>query len=430
MEKIKEPLKRLIFWIYLKIFEEEPGPVVLNFIKNLGYVGIGFTLAKILSLFFQIGTGRILGSHEYGKFVLVVSISSFLYVPMLIGVGSAIVKYLAEQKDEGEKKKILSTGLFLILISTLLFSFIFYSLSNQIASISSVSQKYIFAAILMAIFVVPFIMSKRIAQGFFEMKQISAIEITWAIVSVITLAILLRYVNDARTPITALIIGYGISSLIILPRLKKHFGLTFSKKWAKILLSYGSYASLGAVSSVGIGNIDKIFINKFLGIGEVGLYQAYFFSTLGVAGFLTAIFNTVFFPEASRGDKKVILEKIKKIVRFFPLLFPILLLCSFIILTLYGEEYEFILPLIVVFVLASLITAVYSIYGTYIASFGVRGIKVCLYSILAASAVNTLLNFVLIPRIQLYGPPISMIAGYLIGMAVLLVLTKEELITS
>ncbi len=426
MEKVKEPIKRLIFWIYPKIFGEEPGPVVLNFIKNLGYVGIGFTFAKLFSLFFQIGTGRTLGSHEYGKFVLVFSISSFLYIPMLIGISAALVKYLAEENNEEEKRNILSTGILLILISTVLFSFIFYMFSNKIALISSVSQRYIFAAILMAIFNVLFILSKKVTQGLFEMKKVSVIEVTWAIVSIITLAILLTSITDARAPITALVVGYGISSLIVLPNLKKHFRLTFNKKWVKILLSYGSYTILAGVSSVIVGNIDRIFINKFLGITEVGLYQAYFFSTLGISGFLTTIFNTVFFPEASRGDKKVILEKIKKILRLFPLLFPIVLLGSFIILILYGEEYEFILPLIAVFASASLMASAYSIYTTYIASFGVHGVRIYLYSILAASMVNASLNFVLIPRIHLYGGPTSMIAGYLTGIALTLILTKKK----
>jgi len=427
IDKTKSIIFWVIQWIYPKIFKEEPSEMVLQFIKNLGYVTVGFTAAKFFSLFFQIYVGRTVGAVDYGKFVLVNSIAMFLYLPMLLGIGTALTKYLAEQKNEEEKSKIISTGFTLILISIIISTIIFFMLSPQIALISSVSQKYIYGAILIAIFYASLVFSQKMEQGLYKMKMVSAIELAWCITSVIVILSVFFFMKDARAPVIALIIGYAVASFLVLPDLRRYFVLKFDRRWAKTLTTFGFYSILAGTASVILHNIDRIFINKYLSVADVGLYHAYSFSTIYVAGFLVTMFVTVFFPEASRSDKVVIWDKIKKLIIFVPLLAPVFLVGSWLILKLYGAEYEFILPLISLFILAMLIITIYSIFNWYVVSFGINGAKIVSFSIIVASIANFILNYELIPVYGLYGAISSTIVSYVLSLFILLSLAKGEM---
>ena len=116
----------IIIWLYTKVFRKEAGPVTRNFMRNVVYVFIGLFVAKLLSLFFQIYVGRSIGAAEYGKYSFVFSVSQFLWVPMLMGVGMATVKYLSSERDDRERKKIVSTGTSIVIMFSLLFSAVFY----------------------------------------------------------------------------------------------------------------------------------------------------------------------------------------------------------------------------------------------------------------------------------------------------------------
>lgn len=427
IDKTKSIIFWVIQWIYPKIFKEEPSEMVLQFIKNLGYVTVGFTAAKFFSFFFQVYVGRTLGTVEYGKFVLVYSVAMFLYLPMLLGIDTALTKYLAEQKNEEEKSKIISTGFTLILISVIISSIIFFTLSPWIALISSVSQKYVYGAVLIAIFYSSLVFSQKIEQGLYKMKVVSAIELAWCITSVIVILSVLFFMKDARAPVIALIIGYAVASFLVLPDLRRYLVLKFDRRWAKTLTTFGSYAILAGAASVILHNIDRIFINKYLSVADVGLYHAYSFSTIYVAGFFMTMFVTVFFPEASRSDKVVIWDKIKKLIIFVPLLAPVFLVVSWIILKLYGAEYEFILPLISLFVLTTLITTIYSTIDWYVVSFGINGVKVASFSIIFASIANLILNYELIPLFGLYGAIGSTIGSYVLALPIILLWVRGKI---
>ncbi|WP_286681164.1 lipopolysaccharide biosynthesis protein, partial [Methanoculleus sp. DTU007] len=85
--------------IYRAIFHEEISTEVEKFIKNLSYVGIGTIVASVFSFSFNILAGRWLGPSEYGTFTLIQSVAMFLYIPMLLGFHTAMVKYNAEKVD-------------------------------------------------------------------------------------------------------------------------------------------------------------------------------------------------------------------------------------------------------------------------------------------------------------------------------------------
>lgn len=393
---MKDAAVKIIFWFYSFVFRKEPGSFARAFIMNMIYVSIGLSLSKLLSLIFQVYAGRAIGISEYGKYTLISSLSSILYVPMMIGLGTAFVKYLSEQEDAGEKKRIVSTALVMMLPSILAFSVLFYVFSDQIAVIFSVKPLYVQAGVLLAAFYSMSTVSQKTLQGLNEMKKLSTLNI---ITSVLWLAVLLLLAQEspvASSAIIALMAGYIAGFSYSLIKIRGLLAPVFDMKWAKIMLSYASI-SIIATFAVSVGdNISKIFINMYLTVADIGLYQAYNFSTVGLVGFFSAIVVTVFFPASSRSKNKAeMFRNIAKILKFVPFLFMLSMVGSYVVLLLYGSEYAFSAAMAAMFTLYAVTVFIYYMYDWFAASCGMPGIKIVTASMLVVSALSVVFSYVL-----------------------------------
>lgn len=415
-EKIKKIFWVIIFFFYTLVFRKKPGPIAMNFIKGLGFVFSGLVLSKIFSLIFQIMSGRLLGRIEYGKFALISSLSNILWIFMYLAIGTAMVKYLASARNEKEKIEIMSTAIIMTLALTIISSFIFYLVSAPLALALSISLPYIFASIIMSIGLNIWVFAQKVCQGLNRMKKIGALNAVWSLSVLILSLVLYLYTRTAIVPIASTVIGYIIPSIFIIPDIRRYFRPRFSRKWSKTLIKYGLVGALGTISFSSIGIINKIFLNVFLSMGDVGMYQAYYYSTLIVATLFVTGFVMVFFPMSSVYKKKdVIFSRMNKLLKFLPVFYVLLFAISSVILVLYGSEYTFIPSLLILFVLGGMTTIVHSLYAWFAASFGIRGIKISSISIGIICLINIVTALLLIPQYGLYGAILSIIISYIIG---------------
>lgn len=416
LEKIKRAFWVIVFFTYALILGRKPGPVAVNFIKSLGFVFSGLALSKIFSLSFQIMSGRLLGRVEYGKFALAYSISSILWVFMYLAISTAMVKYLTSAKTDKEKTEILSTGMILTVIATAVFAVLFSIISLPLAALFSVSVPYILAAIVIAVCFNIWTFAQKVCQGLNMMKKLGAINVIWGFSTLVVAAILYLYTRTAIIPIIALIAGYLVSAAFMMPDIRRYLRPGLNRKWSRIMVKYAEIGILGVLSFSVIGAINKIFLNIFLSVGDVGLYQAYQFSTLTLASFFVTGFIMVFFPESSMYKKKrVIFSKVNRFLKFSPVLYVLLFIASMFILMLYGSDYTFMLPLLLLFVFAGVITSAQTLYTCLSASTGIRGAKVSTITVGITCAINIVASLLLIPPYGLYGAVFSIIISYIIG---------------
>lgn len=429
---MKNFILKITFNIYKIIFHEEISPSVLLFLKNLKHITIGYGIAAVGILVFQILGGRILGPEEYGKYALVDSIAMFLHISMLLGISTAAVKYNAEKEDFKRQKKIISTSyliiLFLSLVSVLFFS-IFLS---QFSRIFTVSKTIFSLAIIFALFYSLYFLAINSLKGLHEMKKLSVFRIGYALFVLIVFGffILAKYTFFSAV-VLSISFAYFIIFLLITINIRKYLSFYFDKFWAKKFLRYGIYATIGGLSFAFLLSFSKLLVNKFLTTIDVGIYNAYFFSSIGIVIFISGIFTTVFFPTASRYARK---EPIfKKIKQFSPYLFfggtPILFVIEWIILNFYGNEYSINYILMFLFVITSILIIIYQLYNWLFLSEGVLGVKLVTVTTVTMALTNTTLSLYLIPTLGLYGAIISIGISYFIGI-IFLSLLKEKLYKS
>ncbi len=410
--------------VYKKIFAEEMTANIEIFFKNLGYVALGFGIAKVLTVIFNILAGRVLGPEEYGKFTLVISVASFLTIPMFMGISTAMVKYNAEGEDFKRRSAIISTAYLMVFLFSLVSIFFYLIFKPRLLRLFSISDSIFYLILLFTIIYALSSIITRTLQGLHEMKKRSMLEIIFGVglLGVFTLFI---FMKDSRTFIAAVFaicIAYVLVIIIGMASIYKYFSFQFSRYWAGKLIRYGFYSLLAAVSFIFLTNVDKVMINKYLATGDLGIYRAYHASSLGIVSSFMVMFTTVFFPTASKSKAKW--NIFKRINRFIPYLvifgLPILVGGEFIALKLYGKNYPINLALLILFGLGAITVSLYGVYAWLIVSAGKTGAKIGMMALVIAASFNIIMNRALIPLIGITGAILATIFSYLIAVSFLL----------
>jgi len=216
--------------------------------------------------------------------------------------------------------------------------------------------------------------------------------------------------------------AYLVVFFIALVMLRKYIKFNFDYFWLKKLILYGVYATIAAISSALLFNFSKIIINKFLSVTDVGIYSAYFFSSVGMATILLSSFNVVFFSTASKYQGKYnIFKKINKIIPFFMFVGTIIFyILALIILKFYGKKYEINYFLAFEFVVASILVTCYGLYDWLFAS-DEFGIKFGSFVNVLLAIINVFALYYLVPFLGLQGCAISLVITYTVGILIYMI---------
>ena len=215
--------------------------------------------------------------------------------------------------------------------------------------------------------------------------------------------------------------GYAIMGIIALIMIRKYVRFKFDKTWASRLMRYSNYTFLAGFSSVFYHNIDKILINKYMNVADVGLYVVYNYSFTFVIAFSLGIFEIVFFPFFSKyPDKQILLNKINKIVPLVIVFgYPIFVCMGFLILKLYGPNYPFELILALLFGFVGIGIFLDKVYGLLLSSIGIKGRRIVSIAAIILAFSNIFLNIILIPIIGLQGAIIATIISFFISFIIM-----------
>lgn len=414
---------KIITFGYERIFHEKMSDEVKKFVKNLSYVGLGTIIATIFSFTFNILAGRILGPSGYGEFTLVQSVAMFLYIPMLLGFNTAMVKYNAEKEGYDRQRTIISTTYILVFIFTIVSIFLYSLFSSQISNLFSVSGEIFYLSVVFAVLFVFYTLTTSTLRGLHEMKKYAIFQPVYSIIllSVFLIFIFLDFISF-KAMVFSMYLAYGVTGGIILAFIRKYLRFEFDRSWADRLARYSSYAIIGGVSSAFYLNIDKILINRYMTIADVGVYRAYSYSFITLIMLFIGVFVTVFFPVASKYEnKELMFKRINKIMPYIIILgLPLMIGSGFVILKLYGGEYSFDLKLALLFGVAGICICIDSVYGWLMNAVGTQGVKITSFAAIILALANIFLNMWLIPLIGIEGAIIATIVSYIFSISIVL----------
>lgn len=416
-EKIKIP--GILGGIYKRIFGENITLNVKKFFQNLAYIVLGYGVAAVFIFIFQILVGRILGPQEYGKYTLIDSMAAFLSIFMTLGVSTAAIKYNAEREDYLRQQKIISSSYLATLSIVSIFALSFLIFSGLISEAFSISPAVFITAVIFSAFYSLYLLAVDSLSGLHQMKSVSLFR---ALYGFLLLALLTVFLLKSRISFltVSLIISfvYFLIFVLITANIRKYISFKIiDKNLLRNLLEYGLYAVSGSFLLVFLPSLSKIMVYKFLTLFDVGIYSAYYLSSLSVVILLNTMFITVFFPTASKySQKSSIIKKVNKVT---PILFltctPVLFFIQFIVLKLFGRQYPTDYWLMLLFAISGVLFFVYSLYAWLFYSKGVMQARKIVILTVIIFIINILLSTYLIPLLLLRGAVLSLILTYLFG---------------
>lgn len=425
--RFKKWVSRLLSARYETLFKRKAGREVRQLAMGVSFAGTGILLAALLTFIFSILGARVLGPENFGNLSLITAMGAILGVPMVLSV-VPMIKYAAGERNQSVQARIIATSYIEVLLFTAASVSFFLLFAPQLSRAFAVPNTIFIFSVSYAVFATFFSLATGSLRIFFRMR---AYAIFVAAQSTILLAIFITFISLSLTSWQSAAyswyISYAIISLLMIIYLRDAIKLHFDKSWAKTIANYALHAAPGGVATASLG-VDRVLINAFTTMSSVGIYNAYFAPSITIAIVFWGIFNSAFFPYASRSrDRYTILLTINKAAPYFAIAFvPLFLFLQWIAFIFYGHQYPFSWTISLLFAIAATAAFFYQCYSWLVASEGVNGAKANTFSSIIALSVLIALDVVLIPLVGISGAAIALFVAYL--AAVLYLISKRSIL--
>ena len=233
----------------------------------------GFILLPLFSEYFT--------RSDFGVYTIILLISTIFSTVFHLGINSAFTRSYFDYDKEEDRLKVFNTSLFILIIGFFLQILICVSISKYLSILILDDEKY-----------VNFIIISVITSGinfintsFFNYLRVREKALLYTIISSFSLILsvgltcyFLEYLSKGiSSPLYSLLITQSSILILLIFIHLKHINLfNINKKEIKILLQYG-LPSIFAGIAIMIGEWgDKFLINKFLTVGELGVFSMAF----------------------------------------------------------------------------------------------------------------------------------------------------------
>lgn len=329
----------------------------MNEIVRVGFWTSISTLAKILSYLFIVKViAYYTGPEGLGKMGQFMSLMTIVGVSAGGGISNGIIKYIAEYEKTkpDEIKKIINSGFFITLCSSLIFFIVGFIFCQKISFLLFDTEDFSSIVLVLSITQLAIAVNNflfAIINGFKDFKTLVYANSIGAITSVVISYVLIKYFY-LYGMLLALIFSQGclVFITITLIRNKNWFNTCFftpkfDKKTAKNLLHYSFMAITTAIITPLSQILIRDHIAKELSWSDVGYWEAVTKISDVYLLFATTVMTIYYLPKLSGITDKNLIKK--EIVFTYKIVIPFLFLMStsvfflrdIIIYILYGEAF-------------------------------------------------------------------------------------------
>lgn len=420
--------------IHHVIFGTDISERMLEFLGYLSVSFVGITLASLIILPVQIFAGRLMGPVEYGKYGLVMAIAQIMIIGMLPGWDTAIIRHVALfYHDIDKSRQVVDTGI-LALIFTIMATVVLLLLFLPLYSRALHIESGIFiAAIIYAAVLAIKNVGDAIARGFHQFKRQALAKVIEAVMVAVLFAVLFwRGESRGYQAFVAVLVG-GTLALVLfyfISGRKQKMDFT-SSSWNELrqMWRYAKYGVVGAIGGLCVISIDRIFIQRFLGSYELGIYLAYYNVSVMIASQLGTIIINVLFPMAAKEkNRAALLRKIDRL--WLATALPAIVGGTIIILgliRLFGTAYSLNVGLAMLMSVFAFLNVSLVVYINLIASAGPSGIS---FSVKQQMIFGMIYLFIvavfLLSGAGIYAPPVAFIISFLYLVGVRFSLTEQK----
>ncbi len=396
-------------------------------------------VGSVAGYLLRIYLARSLTVTDFGLFYAILSFVGFFAIFKDLGLGQAMVKFLAEYV-QNSAEKIKSTAMAVVLIQLLASIAITIPIILFSDAISAVYFKTMAASIplrlIAASFIIgaPMVTLQMVAQGIGKIKIYSTMEPMRIILSFILAYFLIGY------GISGAALAYVIANVLVIIYLAsslKKTGIVKGKTRIdlaelKKLMTFGLPIFIGGLSGLLLFYTDTIMLTIFRGLGDVALYQAAL-PTSQILWMIAMSLIVVLLPVISvmhaknkKAEIATALGTITKIsfIIVVPLAMIAVAFAANITSILFGDAYG---PAGIALQILSINAVFYTIFMIFSTALISIGKPVANTKITALIAVlNLAINIALVPAYGIAAASLATLASYIVGSILAYYATKKE----
>lgn len=365
---------------------------------------------------------RYLNPEEYGQVAMFQILVSLLSGFIGANVNGAIVREYYTEKNKGEYKSFIGACLIILLISGLVTSAIFIITLSSVESLLQLDKSYIFLALFLSFCM--FIIKIRLSQ-YQIAKKVKKYALVQIPNSALNAGISIIFVVCFSLGTEGRI--YGIALAGVVTAIFCYISLTFENIYSFKSMKreyfidaflYGMRITPHVIGIFLLASIDRIIINKYLGLESSGVYMAGIQLSLVLSLTFEAVNKSYvpwLFSKLRKNDSKdkalIVKYTYYYILSLLILSVVVYFLSPVISLLVLGDEYRDVASIIGIMCIAQCLNGVYLMFTNYL----LYAKKVGVLSLITISAgfLHIALSIILIQEYEMAGVAISLVIATL-----------------
>ena len=395
--------------------------------KHSAVYGLGNIVTRLVTfLLLPLHTNQ-LNTNDFGVLAIVYMFIALMTIVYTYGIDAAFLRYFILSDDSKQRKRVFSTAFWAVLVVAGILTVLIYRNAGFFSSVLITQGNYAHL-IRLSSFILLFDASAFLPFLFLRAEEKSVTFILLKFLNVITsVSLNVYFIVFLKKGVTGILLANvwtsGVTFLMVMFILIRQVSLQFSWADFKELLKFGLPYLPSASSVVLLDLIDRYILERLVGLGETGIYNAGvklgLIMALLVAAFRFA-WHPFFLSTSKQEDAK---EIFAKILTYFAVIGACLFLtASFFIdqlvqfdffgVTLIDEKYWQGTKVVPLILLAQLI---YGVYVNFVVGIHLK-MKTKFLPIItgAGLAVNVAVNLFLIPKFGMMGAGYAKVAGYIV----------------
>ena len=409
-----------------------------KFAFDVGWVFIAQVIVLLTGFLLSIILGRFLGAAPFGLFTMAVTIYAIASLVGAIGIPTAIVKYVAEYKENKEKlNNFVSCCVANSLIFGVVTGLILFILSNTLANFFEMPE--LTDLIKITSFLIPFLVVNNTLLGLLNgLREMKAYSFRTVIRSVLLLffAILLIYLGFGVKGAVLAVVLAEAGTLFFLLFITRHifcFAIRDYVETTKEVMKFGSQLFLAQAVWMANTNADKLMVGYFLLEKDVGIYAialAFANGLLIIPGAIGTITYPAITEYNSKGPYEAIETLINKCIKYCLVLLSIfgitiIFFSKDIISLLLKPEFLPATSPIAILILGMIFFGSLGSVGYAFTAVGRPDIALKITTV--DMAVGVSLNLLLIPIYGISGAAIATTSSLLTGVILFVIMLKKKM---
>ena len=427
-EKIKLALKD-------KDFSELLRGSGLSLFLRFGGLMSGYLLTLIIANLF--------GADGLGDYVLSITVLRLFTLLSKLGLDTTSIKFIASFASQNKWTSIFkfrNKVVFILIISSIFFSFLLYILSQPIADLINAQVKYIK---LNSFFILPmsfFMLHYQSLRGLKRIAEFSFFyRMSQSLFTVVSVLIIYYFIQDNEVPIYAYLVSLLLVSVLAFLSFRYNLNKkSYGKESAEMqILKYSQILkiSIPLMFAQSVQFImawtDKLMLGSMTTTVDVGVYHTAFKLSMFAAVALMSVnsiaspkFAEMFAKKDFLGLKKVVHQSTKMIFwSSFPLVIVFFMFPDFL-LGLFGEEFKVGVTAFIFLSCGRLISSFSGSVGNILQMTGNQNIYAII--LLIGAILNVVLNLILIPLYGINGAAIASMSSLIVWNLSMVLVVKQK----